>query len=90
MIPTALGALSLAIWLVLLLGRDMFWLARERDGGGPAEWAAFAARTLADQGQALVAGGAPLQGEAAQAALQAQAVAFADTVLPCWRGLGIA
>lgn len=31
MIPTALGALSLAIWLVLLLGRDMFWLARERD-----------------------------------------------------------
>lgn len=31
MIPIALGALSLAIWLVLLLGRDMFWLARERD-----------------------------------------------------------
>lgn len=34
MIPTALGALSLAIWLVLLLGRDMFWLARERDTRG--------------------------------------------------------
>lgn len=34
MIPIALGALSLAIWLVLLLGRDMFWLARERDTRG--------------------------------------------------------
>ena len=34
MIPTALGALSLAIWLVLLLARDMFWLARERDTRG--------------------------------------------------------
>ena len=34
MIPTALSALSLAIWLVLLLGRDMFWLARERDTRG--------------------------------------------------------
>ncbi len=31
MILPALGALSLLIWLVLLLGRDMFWLARERD-----------------------------------------------------------
>ncbi|GEO01583.1 glycosyl transferase [Novosphingobium sediminis] len=31
MILPALGALSLIIWLVLLLGRDMFWLARERD-----------------------------------------------------------
>jgi SAM-dependent methyltransferase len=69
---------------------QLFWLARERDGGGPAEWAAFAARTLADQGQALVAGGAPLPAEAAKAALEAQAAAFADTVLPCWRGLGIA
>ncbi|WP_072383425.1 glycosyltransferase [Novosphingobium sp. NDB2Meth1] len=38
MIPIALGTLSLAIWLVLLLGRDMFWLARERDTRGmPAE-----------------------------------------------------
>ncbi|MBU6393156.1 MAG: glycosyltransferase [Sphingomonadales bacterium] len=34
MIPIALGTLSLAIWLVLLLGRDMFWLARERDTRG--------------------------------------------------------
>lgn len=31
MILAALGALSLVIWLVLLVGRDMFWLARERD-----------------------------------------------------------
>ncbi len=31
MILLVLGALSLVIWLVLLLGRDMFWLARERD-----------------------------------------------------------
>lgn len=69
---------------------QLFWLARERDGGGPADWAAFAARALAEQGQALLAGGSPLQGEAAQAALQAQAAAWADTVLPCWRGLGIA
>ncbi|KPF88246.1 glycosyltransferase [Novosphingobium sp. AAP93] len=34
MIPIALGTLSLAIWLVMLLGRDMFWLARERDTRG--------------------------------------------------------
>ena len=26
-----LGALPLAIWLYLLLGRGLFWLARERD-----------------------------------------------------------
>lgn len=36
------GSLSLAIWLVLLFGRGMFWLARERDDGKtigePAEW----------------------------------------------------
>lgn len=31
MMAVALGALSLAIWLALLLGRGMFWLARERD-----------------------------------------------------------
>lgn len=31
MIAVALGALTLVIWLVLLLGRGMFWLARERD-----------------------------------------------------------
>lgn len=69
---------------------QLFWLARERDGGGPTDWAAFAARTLADQGQALVSGGAALPPDAAKAALEAQAVAFADTVLPCWRGLGMA
>ena len=45
---------------------------------------------LAGQGQALVVDGAPLGGEAAIKALEAQAIAFADTVLPCWRGLGIA
>ena len=31
MIAVALGAVSLKIWLILLLGRGMFWLARERD-----------------------------------------------------------
>jgi hypothetical protein len=69
---------------------QLFWLARERQGGGPADWAAFAAQTLATQGQALVAGGTPLPPDAAQAALEAQATAFADTLLPVWRGLGIA
>jgi hypothetical protein len=69
---------------------QLFWLARERDGGGPAEWAAFAARTLAQRGQALVADGAALEGQAAQAALEAQAIAWADALLPSWRGLGIA
>ena len=28
-----LAALALVIWLYLLVGRGMFWLARERDGG---------------------------------------------------------
>lgn len=31
MIALALGALAFAVWLVLLLGRGGFWLARERD-----------------------------------------------------------
>ncbi|WP_297514806.1 class I SAM-dependent methyltransferase [uncultured Caulobacter sp.] len=68
---------------------QLFWLAM-RDGGGPAEWARFAAEVLARQGQALVADGVALAPEAGLAALEAQASAFADTVLPCWRGLGIA
>lgn len=69
---------------------QLFWLALTRDGGGPGDWAAFAARVLAQQGQALVADGAALPPEAARAALEAQAQAFAETVLPSWRGLGIA
>jgi len=28
-----LAALALAVWIYLLIGRGMFWLARERDGG---------------------------------------------------------
>jgi hypothetical protein len=68
---------------------QMFWLAMQ-EGGGPREWAGFAANLLAQQGQALVVDGAPVGGEAAMAALHSQAVGFADTVLPCWRGLGIA
>lgn len=68
---------------------QMFWLAMQ-EGGGPRDWASFAADRLAQQGQALVVDGAPLGGEAAIAALHGQAVGFADTVLPCWRGLGIA
>ncbi len=39
---TAIGGLGLLIWLYLLLGRGMFWLARERDDrrepAEPAEW----------------------------------------------------
>jgi hopene-associated glycosyltransferase HpnB len=31
MILSALGALTFVIWLVLLMGRDMFWLTREQD-----------------------------------------------------------
>jgi hopene-associated glycosyltransferase HpnB len=34
--PGGLGLISLAIWLYLLLGRGGFWLARKRDGNGPA------------------------------------------------------
>jgi hopene-associated glycosyltransferase HpnB len=38
----AVGLLSLAIWLVLLFGRGMFWLARDRDDRdepiGPTTW----------------------------------------------------
>ncbi len=67
----------------------LFWLAMQ-DGGGPADWARFAADTLTRQGQALVSDGAALAPEAGLAALEVQAVAFAETVLPCWRGLGVA
>ena len=36
MLLTAFGFLPLAIWLVLVLARGGFWLARERDDRGPA------------------------------------------------------
>lgn len=68
---------------------QMFWLVMQ-DGGGPRDWAQVVADTLTRQGQALVHEGAALAPEAAVAALQHQAIAFADGVLPCWRGLGIA
>lgn len=68
---------------------QMFWLAMQ-DGGGPRDWARLVAETLARQGQALVHDGAPLGPDAAALALEHQAIAFADGVLPCWRGLGIA
>lgn len=32
-IASLLAALALAVWIYLLVGRGMFWLARERDGG---------------------------------------------------------
>jgi hopene-associated glycosyltransferase HpnB len=32
MINTALGFVSFAVWIYLLLGRGLFWLCRERDG----------------------------------------------------------
>ena len=42
MLATAVGALTLAIWLYLLLARGGFWLTRERDDRGeaaaPAAW----------------------------------------------------
>ncbi len=68
---------------------QLFWLALQ-EGGGPMDWARFAADTLARQGQALVAGGEALAPEAGLAALEAQAAEFAATLLPCWRGLGLA
>jgi len=68
---------------------QVFWLALQRHGGGPADWAQFAANSLAEQGQALLSGGQPLSAEAAQMALEAQAKAFAETILPSWTGLGM-
>lgn len=68
---------------------QLFWLALQ-DGGGPADWARYAAGVLAEQKQTLVAGGAPMAPEAVLAALEAQAEAFARNELPCWRGLGVA
>ena len=42
MISLVLGGLGLAIWLYLMLGRGLFWLARERDDraqpGSPPAW----------------------------------------------------
>jgi hopene-associated glycosyltransferase HpnB len=35
MLITWLAALTLAVWLYLIVGRGGFWLARERDDGGP-------------------------------------------------------
>lgn len=68
---------------------QLFWLAMQ-DGGGPADWAAYAAGVLAAQKQTLVAGGAPMSPEATRVALEAHAEAFARVELPCWRGLGVA
>lgn len=68
---------------------QLFWLAMQ-DGGGPDDWARYAAGVLAGQGQTLVSGGAPMSREAAQGALEAHARVFAEVDLPCWRGLGVA
>jgi len=47
MLLTAIGALSLVVWLYLVLARGGFWLARERDDRGapaaPAAWPAVTA-----------------------------------------------
>ena len=32
-IASLLAILALVVWIYLLVGRGMFWLARERDGG---------------------------------------------------------
>jgi len=32
-IASLLAALALAVWIYLIVGRGMFWIARERDGG---------------------------------------------------------
>ena len=68
---------------------QLFWLAMQ-NGGGPADWARYAADLLAEQKQTLVVGGAPMAPEAVLATLEAQATAFAEVELPCWRGLGVA
>ena len=36
MVVNFLAAAALAIWLYLIVGRGGFWLASERDNGGPA------------------------------------------------------
>lgn len=69
---------------------QLFWLALQEGGAGPAEWARFAADVLARQAQTLVVDGAPLSPEAVLAMLEIQAANFAQTELPTWRGLGIA
>lgn len=81
--PTTGGALNASRF------DQLFWLAMQ-DGGGPADWARYAADLLARQNQTLVSGGAPLAPEAVLAALEAQAADFAQVDLPCWRGLGVA
>ncbi len=47
MLSTVLAAVSLAIWLYMILGRGLFWLARERDDrdqpADPAVWPAVCA-----------------------------------------------
>ena len=82
--PVTGGAISVSRF------QQLFWLALQEGGGGPADWARFAAGVLARQAQTLVADGAALAPDAALAMLEAQAGAFAETELPHWRGLGIA
>jgi SAM-dependent methyltransferase len=69
---------------------QLFWLSLQEGGGGPSDWARFAADVLARQAQTLVVEGAPLAPDAVLAMLEVQAAAFAQTELPHWRGLGIA
>ena len=73
---------------------QLFWLAMQQEGGQeggrPEDWARYAAGVLARQGQTLVANGAPISPDAVLGALEAQARAFAENGLPCWRGLGVA
>ncbi|MBO9547735.1 class I SAM-dependent methyltransferase [Caulobacter sp.] len=68
---------------------QLFWLGMQ-EGGGPEDWARYADGVLARQGQTLVSGGAPMSPDAVLGALEAQARAFAENDLPCWRGLGVA
>ena len=60
MIGSLVGALSLAVWLVLLFGRRRFWLATERDSRGmppePIEWPSVVAIVPARNEAEVIAG----------------------------------
>jgi len=71
--------------------QQLFLLARSRGAASPAEWAAFAWKCLADQGQRVLADGKALESpEENLAELTRQAVAFETEQLPMLKATLIA